>query len=101
VTEDLLGLGGPGVGNLDAVVQEIRRTFFGRVTDLRWTSYRYTDQTGINSRVGSHRTTTDLLVVGEAVHGNGLWQPIAAGMLPEGGEWKLRSNVLLGLAWKQ
>jgi hypothetical protein len=96
-----LGLGGPGVGNSDAVVQQIRRTFFGQVTDLRWTGYRYTDQTGINSRVGSFPTTTDLLLVGEAVHGNRLWQPFVAGMLPEGGEWKLRSNVLLGLAWKQ
>lgn len=96
-----LGLGGPGIGNSDPVVQQVRRTFFGQVTDLRWTGYQYTDQMGINSHVGSSRTTTDLLLVGEAVHGNGLWQPFVAGMLPEGGEWKLRSNVLLGLAWKQ
>jgi tetratricopeptide (TPR) repeat protein len=96
-----LGLGGPGAGNSDAVLQQIRRTFFGQVTDLRWTGYRYTDQTGVKSSGGPYRTTTDLLLVGEAVHGNGLWQPFAAGMLPEGGEWKLRSNVLLGLAWKQ
>jgi tetratricopeptide (TPR) repeat protein len=95
-----LGLGNPGAGVSDAAVQQIRRTFFGQVTDLRWIGYRYTDQMGINSRVGS-QTTTELLLVGEAVHGNGLWQPFLTTMLPEGGEWRLRANILTGLAWKQ
>jgi tetratricopeptide (TPR) repeat protein len=96
-----LGLGSAGAGASDAVVKQIRRTFFGQVTDLRWIGYRYTDETGTNSRAGSLRTTTDLLLVGEAVHGNGLWQPFVTTMLPERGEWKLRANIPIGLAWKQ
>jgi hypothetical protein len=36
--------------------------------------YRYTDQVGNNSRAGSPRTT-EVLLVGEPVHGNGLWHP--------------------------
>jgi tetratricopeptide (TPR) repeat protein len=95
-----LGVGGSGAGISDAAVQQIRRTFFGQVTDLRWTGYSYTDQMGTGSNVGS-RVTTQLQLIGEAVHGNGLWQPFLAIMLPEGGEWKVRSINLLGLAWKQ
>jgi hypothetical protein len=96
-----LGQGSVGAGISDAVVQQIRRTFFGQVTDLRRTGYRYTDQMGINSRASSFQTTTELLLVGEAAHGSGLWQPFLATMLPEGRERKLQANILLGLAWKQ
>jgi tetratricopeptide (TPR) repeat protein len=97
-----LGLGGPEVGNSETLAQQrVRQTFFGQVTDLRWTGYSHTDRTGFSSRGGQFRATTELQIEGEAVHGNGLWQPFSVTMLPEGSEWKLRSIALLGLAWKQ
>jgi tetratricopeptide (TPR) repeat protein len=34
-----LGLGGGESENSEAVTQQVRRTFFGQVTDLRWTDY--------------------------------------------------------------
>jgi tetratricopeptide (TPR) repeat protein len=96
-----LGLG-PEAASSEAIAQQrVRRTFFGQVTDLRWTGYSYADRAGVSLRNGLARATTELRLEGEAIHGNGLWQPFSATMLPEGSEWKLRSIALLGLAWKQ
>jgi hypothetical protein len=49
----------------DAVTRSVRQTFFGQVTDLRWTGYR--------SILGP--TSGAITIEGEATHGNGLWQP--------------------------
>jgi hypothetical protein len=69
-----------------ALARAVRRTFFGQVTELRWT--------------GSRMNGGALLIDGEVVQGNGLWQPFSAQMVKENGEWKLVSISLLGLAWK-
>jgi tetratricopeptide (TPR) repeat protein len=74
----------------DAVARAVRQTFFGQVTDLRWTSYR--------SILGP--TTGAITIEGEATHGNGLWQPFAVQMARDGSEWKMRAITLRGLAWK-
>jgi tetratricopeptide (TPR) repeat protein len=78
------------VGDQEATAAAVRRTFFGRVTDLRWTRYR----SNVSPSAGT------VVIEGEATHGNDLWQPFAVQLVREGAEWKLRSISLLGLAWK-
>jgi tetratricopeptide (TPR) repeat protein len=85
-----LNLGSRTGTNSDAIARAVRQTFFGLVTDLRWTSYR--------SILGP--TTGAITIEGEATHGNGLWQPFAVQMVRDGTEWKLRAITLRGLAWK-
>jgi tetratricopeptide (TPR) repeat protein len=68
------------------LARAVRRTFFGQVTELRWRD--------------SRMYAGALLIAGEAVHGNGLWQPFSVQMAKENGEWKLVSISPLGLAWK-
>jgi tetratricopeptide (TPR) repeat protein len=86
-----LGLGGLEGLNSEGLAQRVRRTFFGQVTDLRWTGYRFS----------SSSSAASLEIEGEATHGNALWQPFAVQMVPEGSGWKLRAISILGLAWKQ
>ncbi len=78
------------VGDREATAAAVRRTFYGQVTDLRWTGYR--------SSIGPAAGT--IVIEGEATHGNQLWQAFAAQMVRDGTEWKLRAISLLGLAWK-
>jgi tetratricopeptide (TPR) repeat protein len=85
-----LNLGNRAGTTPDAAARAVRQTFFGQVTDLRWTSYR--------SIIGP--TTGALTIEGEAVHGNGLWQPFSVQMLRDGGEWTMGTITLRGLAWK-
>src|SRR5262249_30057934 len=61
-------------GGPDAVANGVRQTFFGEVTDLRWTSYR--------SSVRS--APAEITLGGEATHGNNLWQPFAVQMVLNG-----------------
>ena len=81
-----LNLGNMAAGDRDAHARAVRRTFFGQVTDLRWTSHR--------SNVGA--ATVAVTIEGEATHGNQLWQPFVVQMVREGVEWKLRSITVLG-----
>ncbi len=74
----------------EALIGAVRKTFFGQVTDLRWSGYR-------SNIVGASGSLT---IEGEATHGNGLWQPFAVQMMRENGEWKLGEMALLGLAWR-
>jgi tetratricopeptide (TPR) repeat protein len=78
--KDLVGM------NPEAVTRAVRQTFFGQVTDLRWT------------RSSSGKSA--MMIEGEASHGNQLWQPFAVFMAREGGEWTLRSIKTAGLAFK-
>jgi tetratricopeptide (TPR) repeat protein/uncharacterized RDD family membrane protein YckC len=80
-----LGIRNPP-GDSEALARAVRRTFLGQVTELRWMSSRMNADT--------------LLIDGEVMQGNGLWQPFSAQMANENGEWKLVSIMLLGLAWK-
>ena len=68
----------------------VRKTFFGQVTDLRWTSYR-SEPAGATRRV---------VLEGEAVHGNDLWQTFAVEMSRDGDEWKLGGIRISGPVWK-
>jgi tetratricopeptide (TPR) repeat protein len=78
--KDLAGL------SQEAVARAVRQTFFGQVTDLRWTR----SSSGQNA----------MMIEGEATHGNQLWQPFAVFMARDGGEWTLRSVKTSGLAFK-
>jgi tetratricopeptide (TPR) repeat protein len=85
-----LNLGGRAGTTADAAARAVRQTFFGQVTDLRWTSYR--------STIGP--ATGAITLEGEATHGNGLWQPFSVQMVRDGGEWTMGTIALRGLAWK-
>jgi tetratricopeptide (TPR) repeat protein len=78
--KDLAGL------SEEAVTRGVRQTFLGLVTELRWT----------RSSAGKNV----MLIEGEAVHGNQLWQPFAMFMARDGAEWTLRSIKTTGLAFK-
>jgi tetratricopeptide (TPR) repeat protein len=81
-------IGGQDIAGLDleALARLVRTTFLGQVTKLRWT------------RSSAGRTV--MMIEGEAVHGNQLWQPFAVFMARDGGEWTLRSIKVAGLAFK-
>jgi tetratricopeptide (TPR) repeat protein len=70
----------------EAVTHAVRQTFLGLVTELRWTR----SSSGKNA----------MLIEGEAMHGNQLWQPFAVFMARDGAEWTLRAIKLAGLAFK-
>jgi tetratricopeptide (TPR) repeat protein len=70
----------------EAVARGVRQTFLGLVTELRWTR--------------SSASKNVMMIEGEAVHGNQLWQPFAVFMARDGAEWTLRSVKLTGLAFK-
>jgi tetratricopeptide (TPR) repeat protein len=70
----------------ETLARVVRGTFFGQVTDLRWTK--------------SSSGEKVMMIEGEATHGNQLWQPFAVFMVREDAEWTLRSINVSGLAWK-
>jgi tetratricopeptide (TPR) repeat protein len=78
--KDLVGL------SEEAVTRGVRQTFLGQVTELRWT----------RSSGGKNA----MMIEGEAVHGNQLWQPFVIFMARDGAEWRMRSVETTGLAFK-
>jgi hypothetical protein len=67
----------------------VKKTFFGRVTRFRWT--------GIRMPESSDRS---MVISGEAMHGNDIWQPFEVTLVTDGRFWKTREIRALPLPWR-
>jgi tetratricopeptide (TPR) repeat protein len=68
----------------------VRKTFFGQVTRLRWTGLR----------MAGEADAPIMVIVGEAMHGNDIWQPFEVDMAADGQVWKMRSIRVPPMAWR-
>jgi tetratricopeptide (TPR) repeat protein len=86
----LLGVTNVREGDRAAAESAVRRTFWGQVDNLRWTSVR----------VDRDNDPRLMVIQGEATHRNEIWQLFEVDMVPDGSAWKMRAVRALPLAWK-
>ena len=70
--------------------RERDRTFFGQISDYRWTGLRI-DLEGAPQR---------MTFLGEATFNNGLWTAFEVGLVLEDGTWKVSGILSLPVYWK-
>lgn len=85
----LLGIGDRAQADRNGAAT-VRKTFFGQVSDYRWTGMR----------IDAVSNPQVVVIQGEATHNNQIWQPFEVTMVRGENTWKTRSISTPPLAWK-